>query len=164
MSKSVEQRDEIARYFDPASVPALDGEEWRPVPGFEGAYMVSNFGRFLSLERRCVCSQGTRRVRQRIRKPTRIIDKRSGSQRVTALQVSLSYGETKAYAYIGRLVLLAFIGDQPGMVAHYKDGDPTNVHLTNLEWSTYSAISVANGSLPPWAGKRWPSQRQGVPA
>lgn len=30
---------------------SLEGEEWRDVVGFEGLYMVSSFGRVISLKR-----------------------------------------------------------------------------------------------------------------
>ena len=34
-------------------------EEWRPVPGFEGAYAVSNLGRVKSLRRTIIRANGT---------------------------------------------------------------------------------------------------------
>lgn len=38
----------------------LPDEEWRPVPGYEGLYEVSNYGRFLSIGREYVNSNGIR--------------------------------------------------------------------------------------------------------
>lgn len=52
------------------TVEATNDEEWRDIPGFEGVYRVSSLGRVLSLERRCDCGNGTRRVRQRLLKKT----------------------------------------------------------------------------------------------
>ena len=34
-----------------ATIPAVDGEFWRAVPGYEGLYSVSNRGRVMSLPR-----------------------------------------------------------------------------------------------------------------
>lgn len=33
------------------NIPSLDWEEWRDIPGYEGKYMVSSFGRVFRLER-----------------------------------------------------------------------------------------------------------------
>lgn len=39
---------------------SFEGEEWRDVVGFEGLYMVSSFGRVISLGRKIVNNLGVR--------------------------------------------------------------------------------------------------------
>ena len=126
----------------------MSEEVWRPIPGYEGLYSVSDRGRIKSHERRCTTAQGTRRVCERIKKRhTRVCNKGS-----VVFTVGLSREGEGSHSYsVMRLVLMAFDRmPADGEVAHPKDGDPTNVQLQNLQWSTPSAISVANGSVPPW--------------
>jgi NUMOD4 motif/HNH endonuclease len=91
-------------------------ENWKEVPGYEGFYEVSNFGR--------------------IRRKNRIIkgdQERNGYRRVR-LCVN---GKGQRYM-VHRLVLLAFVGPCPeGKEAHHKDSDPPNCRLNNLEYLTH---------------------------
>ena len=41
-----------------ADIELLEGEEWRPVVGYEGQYEVSNMGRVRSLDRMCLGKDG----------------------------------------------------------------------------------------------------------
>lgn len=94
-------------------------EQWRPVPSFEGRYVVSDQGR--------VCNVRT----GRILKPW-------------ANDAGYSYVELwsgrPAKARVHRLVLLAFEGPCPsGMEACHADGDRANNVRTNLRWDTPSS-------------------------
>ena len=48
---------------------ALEGEEWRDVVGYEGYYMVSSFGRVVSLPRMINNRTGFRMSKHRILSP-----------------------------------------------------------------------------------------------
>lgn len=79
-------------------------ERWLPVPGFESAYAISNFGRVRSLDRLVVGSNGYRyRVRGRLRRIC--IDQRDG-----LAYVGLATGRRGHYRqlYIHKLVEAVF--------------------------------------------------------
>jgi hypothetical protein len=91
-------------------------EQWRPVPGFEGKYEVSDLGRVKSLRWT----------------PPRIL--RPGPSNYGHLSVALGQRNTRM---IHQLVLLAFVGPRPpGQEARHLDGDPANNRLDNLCWGT----------------------------
>jgi len=96
----------------------LGVEEWRDVPGFEGKYKVSNFGRVLSTRREKI-------LKGRL----------SGGPRSRAyLRVQVGDWDT----YIHVLVLEAFVGPKPSdrhQGAH-DDNNPKNNVVANLSWKT----------------------------
>ena len=106
-------------------------EIWKPVPGYEQYYQVSNLGRVkghagkvLSLETHW---KGYKTIK--LHKP----------------------GFRKKW-YVHRLVMLAFVGPSE-LLTNHKDGNKANNRLDNLEYCTQSenmAHAVANGlSTPP---------------
>jgi hypothetical protein len=112
-------------------------EEWRDIPGYEGAYQVSNLGRVRSLERRVrVVPHGietTRRVPPRILKPAPHGSKQNHSGH---LAVVLGRGNTRD---VHPLVLRAFVGPPPqGHECLHLDHNPSNNCLDNLKWGTRS--------------------------
>lgn len=103
---------------------SLDGEEWRPVPGYEGMYEVSNLGRVKSL--------GTSRNRP----PTilRICVKQHGYR-----YAALHQAGRRRCPTLHRVVLEAFVGPCPdGREGCHIDDDKSNNHLSNLYWGTRS--------------------------
>lgn len=114
-------------------------EDWRPIPGYEGVYEVSDFGRVRSLDR--LDSRGRRRTG----KPRSLIKQPSGH-----FTVSLCLNAEHQGFLVHHLVLLAFVGPCPdGMEGCHWDDDPSNNRLENLRWDTRSANqldSVRNGT------------------
>lgn len=95
-------------------------EVWKPVPGFEDSYEVSNFGR-------------VRHVRVIVPRPSY-----NGY-----LRAALSYGKRRPHqskhALVHRLVAAAFIGPCPdGLQVNHIDGCKTNNAPENLEYVTPS--------------------------
>lgn len=102
-------------------------EEWKPIPGLGGNYLVSNWGHVKRLAHDII-------IRHGVRRPLKA--------------KMLSTKRNRDYGYIlvsikakGRLlhhlVLEAFVGPRPeGMIALHKDDDPTNNKLSNLRWGT----------------------------
>ncbi len=114
---------------------------WSPIVG-DLNYEVSDTGCVRSLPRRITTSHGViRRVPGGLLKP-RVV--KSGH-----LIVSIS---DKRIRYVHALVLTAFVGPAPeGMECRHKDDQPTNNHLSNLEWGTRSQNMydrVRNGIHP----------------
>lgn len=107
----------------------MSAERWRSIPGYEGAYIVSDTG--------IVRSVGRLDAIGRL-KPARDLmpDVRpSGHLRVTLCQDS----KTRRF-WVHRLVLEAFVGPRPeGTEGCHNDGDPSNNDATNLRWDTKSA-------------------------
>ncbi|MBM4587599.1 hypothetical protein GS507_05245 [Rhodococcus hoagii] len=102
-------------------------ESWRPVPGYEGSYEVSNHGQVRGLDR--YGSDG-RRVAGRVLTPGR-------HHRDRHLQVNLCKDGVARTTLLHRLVLEAFVGPCPdGSVACHWDDDPDNNHVDNLRWGT----------------------------
>lgn len=126
-------------------------EAWKPVPGYEGLYEVSDHGRVRSLARMVRRSDlrggGMNRCRGKILKPRPNFQRR--------LAVSLSVGGTSKNASVHRLVMAAFVGTCPdGCEVNHKDGNCQNNRLSNLEYCTHQQNQLhahRNGLLrPPW--------------
>lgn len=106
-------------------------ERWRPVPGYEGSYEVSDAGRVRSLDRVVMRSDGRRRrFEGRLLSP--------GVLRSGHLVVGLHRRGAQETMCVHRLVLLAFVGPPaPGRIACHNDGDASNNALSNLRWDTH---------------------------
>lgn len=120
-------------------------ETWKPIPGYEDAYEVSDLGRVRSLERLVPARNGsTRRQFARILRPSPLP--------TGHLHVSLSRnGKGRSYT-VHRLVLLAFIGPpRRDQECCHRDGNPSNNALTNLYWGTRTdnrLDDIRNGRHP----------------
>lgn len=107
-------------------------EQWRAVPGYEGAYEVSDLGRVRSLDREIVqlSRRGTSYAsyrKGRVLRPGRM----SGGHQSVVLTRE---GGSRC---VHELVALAFIGSRPdGYVTRHLNGDPTDNRAVNLAWST----------------------------
>lgn len=101
-------------------------EEWRPVPGYEGSYEVSNLGRVKSLAR---LGKNGQSIRERLLKP------QPGTPRPYPY-VTLGHSDKRR---IHRLVLEAFVGPcPPGTEVLHANDDPTDNRLENLRWDLRS--------------------------
>lgn len=109
-----------------AAMPLTD-ERWLPVVGWEGSYMVSDFGRIKSL-----------------RGHSKIL---AGSGNNGYRTVKLRDFPRKAHVGVHRLVLEAFVGPPPTAESEgcHDDGVKSNNCLRNLRWDT-----VAGNSADRW--------------
>jgi len=95
-------------------------EIWKDIPGYEGLYEISNFGR--------VKSKLIRYVNHRILKPHIYV----GYQKV-----GLSKNKVRITKRVSRLVLQSFIGDPPnGFEASHLNGIRNDDRLENLVWES----------------------------
>ena len=109
-------------------------EKWRDIEGCEDSYQVSDQGRVRSLTREITSSRNGKKF-------TKILKGR-------VLKQAVSFG----YPYVNlrrdgkqwvirtrRLVAQAFIGECPdGCEVNHKDGDKSNNHVENLEYTTHA--------------------------
>lgn len=114
-------------------------ENWRPIPGYEGLYEVSDHGRVRSVDRVVQTKVGPQRWKGKVLSP---ITKPSGYYFV-------ALGK-KRRAYVHHLVLEAFRGPRPeGHYGCHLDDNPVNNKVDNLVWGTPSDNSydkVRNGN------------------
>lgn len=111
----------IARLYKP-----IEGEEWRPVPGYEALYSASSLGRI----RRDL---GTPAVRAGT-----ILQPALSGRRYKYLHCRLSSGTALAKTFqVHALIAKAFIGPRPtGYVINHIDGNTVNNAAANLEYVT----------------------------
>ena len=108
---------------------SLEGEEWKPVVGFENAYMISNQGRVASLSRLVKCSRGMREVKPRLLKIS--------PDKYGYLCVYLTKDNYDRQYGVHRLIALSFIENgNPQEYTHvdHIDGNILNNDISNLRW------------------------------
>ena len=112
-------------------------EEWRDIPGYEGAYQASNLGRIRSVDRAVNQNSRsgnnfTRMIKGRILRP---------GYTKTDLHLRVALGrKTKTYAgscLVHQLVALTFLGPRPtGLDIRHIDGNVQNNQVLNLCYGT----------------------------
>lgn len=99
-------------------------EVWKDVPGYEGIYLVSNFGNVCSLKRG---------KRTQLKKPVQF------SRGKLYPSVCLLKDGKQKRVYVHRLVALAFI-ENPNLYneVDHINGDESFNHVSNLRWCTHT--------------------------
>jgi hypothetical protein len=91
---------------------------WKPVPGYEDRYLVSDEGEVFSLFYEKMLKQANKRG---------------------YMQVALSRDNHMQYVGVHRLVAMAFLDpDAERIFVNHKDGNKHNNRVENLEWCTPS--------------------------
>ena len=105
-------------------------EIWKDIPGYEGIYQTSNYGRIRTVEGKTTF---TKRHGKRVWK-SRVL-KGKGNNPITGKRVSLwKDGKPKDHL-VARLVAITFLGVPPeGFTVNHKDGNRMNNYIDNLEW------------------------------
>lgn len=128
--------------IDPAGILCMPGETWRPIPGYEGRYEVSDAGRVRSF-----VAPGTGGLRD----VPRIMRPASRPTGHAVLTLHDGRGGRQASAQVHALVLLAFVGPRPaGMLVLHGNDDPGDNRLANLRYGTpaeNAADMMRNGTL-----------------
>lgn len=109
-------------------------EEWKPIPGYEGIYDASNFGRIRSTPGKVTSSAlyPERHWKTRVLKTKRQRPPGRGDERVTLWKE----GTSKDHL-VSRLVASAWIGvPAQKMTVNHINGDFTDNRPENLEWVT----------------------------
>jgi len=104
-------------------------ESWSTIPGYEGQYEISDWGRCRSIDRVVKGRDGsTRWIQGKIIKPH--------ARRDGVIVVNLWRESKYRQKQLRRLVLEVFDQPQPaGQDARNLDGDPHNNRRDNLTWS-----------------------------
>lgn len=124
-------------------------EEWRPPPGLEGLYEVSDLGRVRSLDRQIWIDPipGVRAGHWRSLKGQIVEPGWTGPKNKQYLHLSM--GRTAPNRRVSHVVLEAFIGPRPdGMWARHLNDQTDDNRLVNLAWGTPAenyADMVRNG-------------------
>ena len=125
-------------------------EDWRAVPGWEGAYEVSSAGRVRSVTRTVVAGRPVGGVGPRTYQG-RVL--RAGLTANGYAQVSLTApGRPRYYAYVHDLVAAAFIGSKPaGLEVCHRNGTSHDNRAGNLRYGTRSSNQLDRHAH----GSRW---------
>lgn len=113
---------------------SVEEEIWKDVPGFEGFYQASNFGRIRSL----TC------VRAHERNGKTVYCKRKGVMLTPKYDKTTGYYRVilwpKCYSIsVHQVIARSFIGEQKkGIVVNHIDGNKRNNNISNLEYITQS--------------------------
>ena len=133
-------------------------EIWKPIPGYEGRYEVSDEGRVRAPARRVrfVSKTGNEALRLRAEKTIAAQVQNSGY-----LLVHLHQGNDRRAVTVHRLVAQAFIANPAGLPeVNHKDGNKLNCAAGNLEWVSRQdnkRHAVAAGLNPQARGVTAPS-------
>jgi hypothetical protein len=120
-------------------------ETWRPIPGYESRYSVSDLGRVRGepYQTRRLMGRGVRgqTVIREITAPAAILSQSWGGRRGKYRRVQLhdwSSGKNRRrYAYVHALVLAAFVGPRPdGAEILHGEGGPSDNRLANLAYGS----------------------------
>lgn len=113
----------------------MENENWKPIPGYEGLYDVSNFGGIRSW-RRSFFGKTTFLTDPRILK-TKIIFG-TGCKVYRYKIIGLSKNGVVKSKSVHRLVLMAFTGPPPScdMMCAHLNGNALDNRLENLKWVT----------------------------
>ena len=111
----------------------MSDERWRPIPGYEGTYEVSDLGRVRSVDRWVSRANGGQ-YRRRGKVLAAHPHPRAGYPLVK-LKINNAVHSATTHA----LVMLAFVGPRPeGLEVCHNNGDPTDNRPANLRYDTRS--------------------------
>lgn len=135
--------DEYVAYRRPEFIASVSepGENWRDIPEFFNRYMVSDYGRVLSLPRFASNAQGVREVEGRILAPK--------FDELGYKRVILGIGNVSKTVLVHRLVAKAFVANPSNLpVVDHINCDSSDARACNLRWCTQAqniAFSIEKG-------------------
>lgn len=106
-------------------------EYFKELKGFEGLYVISNYGTIASNDKIVKNRSGFRKVKGKTLKPK--IDKYG------YFRIGLTKDGNQKYYFVHRLVAETFIPNINNYpIINHKDGNKKNNYINNLEWCTQS--------------------------
>lgn len=108
---------------------SLPGEEWKDIEDYNGLYIISNFGRIISL------TKVVHAINRDMVYPIKFLS--PSPNKKGYLYITLCDGISKRKRYIHRLVAQAFLSNPDNKVEiDHIDGNNQNNQVSNLRWST----------------------------
>lgn len=121
---------------------ALPGEEWRDVVGYEGDYIVSNYGRIAVIRESFPYRKNGKVFYSRMK---RHLCRTSVSPSTHYRRISFVKGGKKETRLVHRIVAEAFLPNPNGYLCiDHIDDNPQNNNAENLQWCDYKT----NNSKP----------------
>ena len=118
----------------------MEKEIWRPIKGYEGYYEVSSYGNVRSVDRVVVYSNERKHFYK-----GQIL--RLSKDKDGYLQCNLAKNKKNKLCKVHRLVAYTFIPNSNNLpIINHKDVNPSNNHVDNLEWCTYSYNNTYNNA------------------
>lgn len=119
----------------------MTSDEWRDIPGFDGAYQINTRGDVRSWRK----PNGGRSEKPRLLSTHR--ENSKSRRNKGAVFVSLTNGEGKSRPYpILRLMVMAWIGQAPpGMIPYHKNGDKGDNEIYNIAFTTPCGLGKRTG-------------------
>lgn len=116
-------------------------EEWKSIPGYEGLYEISSYGRVKSLDRYVkVKSKSYRLQKGKMLSPIK--------NKYGYLQVFLCCNGKYKIISVHRLVAIAFLPNPDNLpIINHKNEDKSDNRVENLEWCNHKYNSNYNGVL-----------------
>jgi hypothetical protein len=136
--------------YENLSLVNLSRERWKGIPGFEGIYKISNYGRILSLSRKLSMNTphgGEYISQEKVRRPKLDVKiNKTINEPLYTLVTSLSKDGVSYHFSLARLVYFAFkekfdLSDRSIYIS-YKDHDGRNLHISNLVKSDIGTIKL----------------------
>jgi len=127
-------------------------EEFKPIPGYEGLYSISNVGRVRSDNRPKWNGKVFTTLRATI--PCHVLDK-SHKKHPGYYSVSIWKNNQRERFLIHRLVMIVFNGGIPDETVNHKDGIKVHNFPSNLEWASRlenNQHAFKNGLMNPAKG------------
>lgn len=125
----------------------MKNELWKAIPGYEGVYEASSFGRIRSLDR--VVKQNSNGVMCSHPYPGRLLTPTPDD--TGRLRIKLRMNGSAKDARVSSLIALAFIGPRPkGLLVLHGNGDDSDNHIGNLRYGTQKenmADSLRHGTI-----------------
>lgn len=117
-------------------------QDWRDIPGYDGAYQISRMGDVRSWRWRGRCSKKPHLLTQYKRQP------RGNGHRSNRYYVKLTTpdGKAREVAVIGIMVDVWLGGRPPGMVAYHRNGDLADNCLHNIAFATPKELGTKTGA------------------
>lgn len=129
----------------------FENEEWKEIPGFEGYYEASSYGRIKSLDREILQRNGkTKRLKGKVLSTPLGSDGRY-------YVIVLYCGGKKYMRNVHRFIALTFVSNPDNLKeVNHLDGNGLNNHIDNLEWVSPKgnmAHAIEHGLLNPAFGE-----------